>query len=286
MSAAGRSPVPRPAVLGWRPTLAALIGDAEATWPDASVLAFDITVDSPAARRWLPPQLSPTGRALLFVAHYPNTSFGVPYHEAGLLLEARRRRELVLHCAWMVVDDDSAMIFGRELFGFPKKMADFRWSVAPEPFTRVDVSVARRGEVVVAARGSMGVATVADAAAFPHPIVNVVGLPGPSRPRLMRLDPPQCVHEQRSVDVELTVAGGNDDPLDELVRAPARRAGAAGAVVPARARWLRCDIGVPPTGAGTTGSPRQLVHLAAGAARPVGTTSPRWLIERYLLRAR
>ncbi len=59
-----------------------------------------------------------------FVAHYPETNFGVDYNEGALFVGAEYRGEQGLYCLAMPVDDDLAMVLGREGVGFPKKMAD------------------------------------------------------------------------------------------------------------------------------------------------------------------
>jgi acetoacetate decarboxylase len=59
-----------------------------------------------------------------FVAHYPETNFGVNYYEGALFVGAEYRGERGLYCLAMPVDDDTAMIGGREQYGYPKKMAD------------------------------------------------------------------------------------------------------------------------------------------------------------------
>ena len=64
----------------------------------------------------------PLARA--FVARYPETNFGVTYNEAALFLAAEYRGERGWYCLSMPVDDDTAMIGGREQLGFPKKMAE------------------------------------------------------------------------------------------------------------------------------------------------------------------
>jgi acetoacetate decarboxylase len=58
------------------------------------------------------------------VAHYPQTNFGVDYYEGALSIGAEYRGEQGFYCLAMPVDDDTAMIGGREQYGFPKKMAD------------------------------------------------------------------------------------------------------------------------------------------------------------------
>lgn len=63
----------------------------------------------------------PLGMA--FVARYPETSFGLRYNEGALFLDAVYKGERGSYCLAMPVDDDMAMIAGRETFGYPKKMA-------------------------------------------------------------------------------------------------------------------------------------------------------------------
>lgn len=64
----------------------------------------------------------PVGTA--FVARYPETNFGVRYNEGALFLDATYKGERGSYCLAMPVDDDTAMISGRESFGYPKKIAD------------------------------------------------------------------------------------------------------------------------------------------------------------------
>ena len=74
----------------------------------------------------LPPPLKPTKHpiAQAFVANYPKTNFGVVYKEAALFLYAEYEGIIGMYCLAMPVDNDMAMIGGRELFGYPKKMSN------------------------------------------------------------------------------------------------------------------------------------------------------------------
>ncbi len=246
------------AVVGWRETVGALAAGDAPTWAGASMVLAPVTVDREAARRWMPRALRPTGRGLVFIADYPETSFGIAYRESGVLLEARRRRATVLHCPWMVVDDDTALILGRELFGFPKKMASITLDVGDDA---VVAHVDRRGGRLLTITGGLGAA--AD------------GVPGPAPALLLRMDPPQVVHEERTVvHGSLAVSGGAGDPLDEL-----------GLAADGPLRWVRADLGVPPAGV-RPGGIRHLATLGASAWRPIGLVSPRWLAEHFLLRCR
>ncbi|MCA1292193.1 acetoacetate decarboxylase family protein [Paenibacillus sp. alder61] len=80
--------------------------------------------------RILPAPLKAAQQPLVhaFVAHYPRTSFSLPYREAALFVLADYRGELGTYCLSMLVDDDMAMGLGREICGFPKKIASMELS--------------------------------------------------------------------------------------------------------------------------------------------------------------
>jgi acetoacetate decarboxylase len=74
----------------------------------------------------IPRPLLPTKEALCtaFIARYPETNFGCTYNEGALFVSCQYKGEKGFYCLSMPVDDDTAMVGGREQFGFPKKMAD------------------------------------------------------------------------------------------------------------------------------------------------------------------
>lgn len=78
----------------------------------------------------LPAPLLPTRRplAMAFVANYPKTSFDVTYRESALFLGAQFDGQEGFYCLSMPVTNDMAMAAGREIFGYPKKMAEISLS--------------------------------------------------------------------------------------------------------------------------------------------------------------
>jgi len=74
----------------------------------------------------LPPPLKPVSKpiAFAFIATYPSTNQGVPYKEGALILRCEYNGEMGNYYLAMPVTDDRAMIGGREIFGFPKKIAN------------------------------------------------------------------------------------------------------------------------------------------------------------------
>lgn len=103
----------------------------------AEIVSVDFMTDLKVVAALLPPPLRPAPEAVatVFVARYPQTNFGVSYNEGALFLQAAYKGELGMYCLAMPVDDDTALIGGREQYGFPKKMAN--------------ISLDRRGSHVV-----------------------------------------------------------------------------------------------------------------------------------------
>jgi len=232
------------------------------TWPDARVVVFDTPVDAATARTWMPRglRLPAAPRATIFVADYPSTSFGVAYRECGVLLHALRRGREVVHCAWMVVDDDTAMILGRELLGFPKKLARIELQEADG---RVHAAVVRRGTELLRLEARLGEGLTARKA-FPQPIVNVRGNPGFFPQALWQMTVPERFHGGHAAALEVEVRGSAEDPLDRLAIGTREAAGA----------WLNVDLGAPPPDAGPV--PRGVY--------PVGLVSPLWMARAYPFR--
>jgi acetoacetate decarboxylase len=76
-------------------------------------------------KKILPPPLEPAERPLVmaFIADYEKTNQGQPYQESALFIRVKFKEEYGNYFLAMHVTDDRAMIGGREVFGFPKKMA-------------------------------------------------------------------------------------------------------------------------------------------------------------------
>jgi acetoacetate decarboxylase len=87
---------------------------------------------------------------LAYVAHFPESNFGVGYDEGALFVGAEYRGELGRYCLAMPVDDDLAMIGGREGSGVPKKMADISLD---RDGARVVGSVVRHGVEILHIEG-------------------------------------------------------------------------------------------------------------------------------------
>ena len=87
------------------------------------------TADPAATGALLPPPLEqadlPGG--LIFIAEYPDTNLGPGYREAALFLRCKYKGEAGNHCLSMPIDNEPRMHNGRDIFGFPKRMANIHF---------------------------------------------------------------------------------------------------------------------------------------------------------------
>lgn len=119
------------------------------TFAAAEMLLVGFRTDPAVVQRVLPKPLEvpEDPMALAFVARYPETNFGVSYNEGALIVPAAFKGETGGYCLAMPVDNDMAMIGGRERHGFPKKLADQITLERQEDHAMG--SVVRRGEEIL-----------------------------------------------------------------------------------------------------------------------------------------
>jgi acetoacetate decarboxylase len=93
---------------------------------DAEMLSVFWETKPEIIMRLLPPPLKPTAApvAMAFLANYPKTGFGLTYRESALFISATYKGVEGNYCLAMPVTDDMAMVYGREYYGYPKKMAE------------------------------------------------------------------------------------------------------------------------------------------------------------------
>ncbi len=90
----------------------------------ATLLVFNYLTDGDSAASLLPEQAEladPPSAGLVF-ATYPESTLG-PYSEVVLFLNAHYKKKDVKYGAYLYVTTDVAMAAGREMGGFPKKIA-------------------------------------------------------------------------------------------------------------------------------------------------------------------
>jgi len=144
----------------------------------AEMLMAAFQTEPSAIAKILPRPLRPTAQpiAFAFVARYPQTNFGSSYHEGALLVQARLGGEVGLYCLAMPVNEDMAMVYGRERYGYPKKMAD---SISlEETDSHVVGRVVRKGaEILRIELQPSAMAEPGDSSVFAHEAVDSNGRP-------------------------------------------------------------------------------------------------------------
>jgi len=186
-------------------------------WTDSHMITTDVSLVRDRVKKILPVGMWLTGKptGTFFIVDYKRPNFSAPYREAALLVHVRTLFGRGLHCVWMTVDDDTAMVYGRELLGYPKKMADFDFQ---EDDTSIFASVTRREKTVLTMQGKKKAIHSNPAPVFDKKMFNVGGLGNMlllqtiwmSRSR-------ERITESYDAEVELKLVPSKSDPLSNLV---------------------------------------------------------------------
>lgn len=182
---------------------------------NAQYLTAVVEVDAKAMARWLPAgmELVEPGRADLFCAYFPENVYTGAYHEAGLFVHIKVGRRRGIFCPWMILDDDRAMIIGRELLGYPKKLGEITWDNDGE---RIVARASRRGTTLIEMDARLGDVLQDAPPILGLPHRNITGGLGLSLPREVRFTPVEHPVEVRRVDMQLRFSGSVNDPLHEM----------------------------------------------------------------------
>jgi acetoacetate decarboxylase len=85
--------------------------------------------DTDAVRRHLPPGVTVAedpAVCITWVCHYPFSTFGT-YNELIQLVRVKYEDEVYLYCPLIYTDAEAPLAAGREVWGWPKKMADLKF---------------------------------------------------------------------------------------------------------------------------------------------------------------
>jgi acetoacetate decarboxylase len=206
-------------------------GDVGVMWKDAELLLMDVPLNKELVKTILPCGLWPTEPAMgtLVLVNYPVFPYGVPYHEALLMIHVRSILGEGWHCAWILVDSDTALIPGRELLGYPKKMGDFYYTHKKDA---ISASVTRRGVKLFSVNAKRGGKEERPAPVFARKTFNVGGLGqmyivSP----LILFKVKEDIHESYKATVDLKMNYSKFDPIAEIISGP-----------PVNARMVKMDI--------------------------------------------
>ncbi|MFO0722144.1 MAG: acetoacetate decarboxylase family protein [Myxococcota bacterium] len=179
---------------------------------DAEFVSARVEVDPERARAVLPMGLRwmrPTA-ATVFLARFPKTSFGSVYNEAGLFLHLPMG---ALHCPWIIVDDDVALITGREILGYPKKLGEIALELGPDGAVG---HASRRGARILEVSARFHEELRPPPPVEGRPTFNVAGGLGLMPQRVVAFWPNEEIVVARRAEVELVIGRSERDPIHEL----------------------------------------------------------------------
>lgn len=153
----------------------------------------------------------------------------------------------------MIVDDDVALILGRELLGYPKKMGTIDFRVDGDGVSGI---ASRRGCELVRMEGTLEEEVVPPPPMLGRPHRNVRSALGLSVPKVIAFRPREEAISVRRAKLAVTIGGSERDPLTEL---------GFGRVLSANLHRVNLGAGFLPL--------------------PVSAVSPAWHLRQWLLRA-
>lgn len=204
---------------------------------DAHYFSATVEVDPDRMRPWLPAgiRLTEPARADVFTAFFPDCNYGSVYHEAGVFVHIKAGRKTGIHCPWMILDDDVALILGRELLGYPKKLGEIDWEITD---SEISASATRRGSKLITMSGRLGAAITDAPPILGRPHRNVAGLAGLFTPWVLAFTPGETPIEVRRIeDFRLEIGGSERDPIDQM---------GLGRVLEARLHRVDLSARIPP----------------------------------------
>lgn len=187
-------------------------------WEKAHLLLADVPLDKQAVKKILPLGLWPSDPPLatLFLINYPKVAYPLfPYKEAIMMVHVRTLLGRGVHCCWIIVDDDTALVLGREMLGCPKKIGDFVFDDKKET---INASITRRGITVMEMTAVRGARETAPQPVFSRKTFNYGGLG-----QFMSFSPvwmlrgKEVIKESYQADIQLTLNDSDHDPISRLV---------------------------------------------------------------------
>jgi acetoacetate decarboxylase len=225
------------------------------TYDGADFLLIDVPL-SPRARDLLPlwMSLGPEPRATLVIASYERPTYTDPYRLAALLMHVRTPFGRGVHPVWMIVTDDTAIIYGRDFVGLPKKGGMIEITRDGD---RVTARVERKAQRVLSLHATLAgpapLEPVFDQKVYCIGGIGTLHFMSPVWVMRVREERKSVRHASASIDY----GDGPSDPLRSLVTGE-----------PLRARFVTCDV------------------LGLRYLLPVGLAGPRWFVRTFRLRFR
>lgn len=186
-------------------------------WENATFVLIDLPLNYTEAKKILPMFmfLSKPYRATFFIAKYAKTAFTGTYNEAALLLHICTPLGKGVHCPWMIVNDDTALIYGRELLGYPKKMADIPFD---DDGKKISASLSRRGAKVINVQAERINKEVNPTPVLQIKTFNFSGMwQSFAYNPIWLFKPREIIHESYTAKASLDIADSLYDPIKRLI---------------------------------------------------------------------
>jgi len=196
-----------------------ILGKGSWLLTEASLIIVEVEVDKKSASAWLPLGLclAKPYRAVFFVADYPRSSFGSMYREAALFLPVRVAGiKKALFNVWMLVDDDTALIIGRDFLGCPKKIGIMNLSVEND---KIYANVDRKGHRLITIEGQKGLHENSPKPFFGQCFATVFGsvsICGLGMQFVTLMHGTEEILDSYDANVRIEISGTERDPLHTL----------------------------------------------------------------------
>ena len=192
-------------------------------WKGVRVAIFPFTPRPDALRRILPPGIEPReGQGMITMLTYPPGATR-PFNECVVLVPVRVGDVIGNYVPYIYVTTDEALIPGREIAGFPKKIADVRWE---RDGARFAGSATRWDKKIVSLEGTVDATIPAEmaasqAAAGRTPTINYKLIPGPAGEiEIEEITAVDLDLQTRSAEIgraRIHSEPSDDDPIADLV---------------------------------------------------------------------
>ncbi len=151
-----------------------------------------------------------------FILSVPQVSGLVPYSEGGIVVTARYRDIVGGHVAYEYVENDDSLAAGREIWGYPKKLAAVGYREGGE---RVEGSLRRRGVRILNAEAVLDGSPIQPPRLLPRLVVRRIPRvdgPGLELEQVILNDLEGTVAERRTGRGHLAFEASDWDPLYKL----------------------------------------------------------------------
>jgi acetoacetate decarboxylase len=136
-----------------------------------------------------------------------------------------------VYCPWMIVNDDTALIYGRELLGYPKKMAEIPFE---DDGKEITASLTRRGVEVISVSAERIKKEENPAPVLQMKTFNVGGMwQSFAYNPIWLFKPREAIHESYNAKATLDIRPSDYDPIKDLI---------ADYINPMEARIVKTDI--------------------------------------------